>query len=165
MNKLKNLLTEGTNKTPGIDFNPLTGELLLTGKSIPENSAKIYEPLLDWIEAYIKSPQQTTNLRIRLEYFNSSTLIWLAKIIRALSTINAENSNLFIHLYFGEEDYDDMDSDEIKDIVGSLIKNTQNFSVRTGIKIHCVDKIGRIIRGSTVIFSADGKLKYVPFYL
>jgi hypothetical protein len=165
MSELKNLFIEGTNKTPGIDFNQTTGEFLLTGKSIPENSAKIYEPLLDWIETYLKSPQQTTNLRIRLEYFNSATLIWLAKIIKVLSTIDTENSNLFIHLYFSEEDYDDMDTDEIRDIVGSLIKNTQNFSVRTGIKIHCVDNIGRIIKGSTVIFSADGKLKYVPFYL
>jgi hypothetical protein len=43
MNKIKNIFIEGTAKSPQIDFNQLTGELILFGKSIPENAAKVYD--------------------------------------------------------------------------------------------------------------------------
>ena len=37
--ELKNLFIEPTAKTPQVDLNYLTGELILSGKSIPENAA------------------------------------------------------------------------------------------------------------------------------
>lgn len=49
MNKLTNFSIDATTKTPQIDFNNFTGELILSGKSIPENAAKLYEPALEWI--------------------------------------------------------------------------------------------------------------------
>ena len=41
--EIKNLFIEPTPKTPQIDLNHLTGELIFSGKSIPENAAKLYE--------------------------------------------------------------------------------------------------------------------------
>ena len=47
--ELKNLYIEPTAKTPQIDLNHLTGELILSGKSIPENAAVLYENVLKWV--------------------------------------------------------------------------------------------------------------------
>ena len=80
MKLAENILIEGNRRNPHIDFNRYTGELILSGKSIPENAAKVYEPLLLWIEEYIQSPRPTTNLRLNLEYFNTATSIWLASM-------------------------------------------------------------------------------------
>jgi hypothetical protein len=150
MAEIKNLLIEGTAKTPLVDFNHLSGELIMSGRSIPENAAKVFEPILDWIREYIKSPRRTTNLRLNLDYFNTATSIWLAKIIKTLSTINKPDHVLFIHLYIDLEDTDTMDKDDIKGIMGSLIDNIDEPSISVGIKIYGLDEDGKIVKESQI---------------
>lgn len=152
MNELKRIFIEGTARTPQIDFHPFSGELILSGRSIPENAAKIYEPLFSWITDYIKSPHHTTNLRLNLEYFNTATSLWIVKIIKELSKIEIEDSVLVIHVYLDIEDIETMDIEEVKDLVGSLIDNVVHSKVSIGIKIYGTDNDGKILRESTVIF-------------
>ena len=52
--ELSTLFIEPTAKTPQIDLNPITGELILSGRSIPENASKIYENILNWVTEYAK---------------------------------------------------------------------------------------------------------------
>ena len=150
MDQIKNIFIEKTAKTPQVDFNQLTGELILFGKSIPENAAKVYEPLLAWINDYIKSPRHTTNLRLNLEYFNTSSSIWLAKMVNALSKISEDDYVLFIHLYFDIEDFETMDMEELKNIVGQLVDNISEGKIRIGIKTYGTDVNGKIIKESTI---------------
>jgi hypothetical protein len=151
MAEIKNILIEGTAKTPQIDFNRLSGELILSGKSIPENAAKVYEPLLDWINDYIKSPRPTTHLRLNLEYFNSASSIWFAKLVKALSKIKEDDYVLYIHLYFDIEDFDSLESEELKDMVSSLVDKIGDAKVSISIKTHGTDSDGKIIRESTIL--------------
>jgi hypothetical protein len=65
---LKTIYIESGQKTPQIDLNHLTGELIFSGKSILENPAKLYEGILEWVQEYINTPRQTTNLRLNIEY-------------------------------------------------------------------------------------------------
>jgi hypothetical protein len=150
MNQIKNIFIERTAKTPQVDFNQLTGELILFGKSIPENAAKVYEPLLAWINDYIKSPRHTTNLRLNLEYFNTSSSIWLAKMVNALSKISEDDYVFFIHLYFDVEDFESMDMEELKNIVGQLVDNISEGKISIGIKTYGTDVNGKIIKESTI---------------
>jgi hypothetical protein len=150
MAETKNLLVEGTSKTPQIDLNQFTGELILSGRSIPENVAKIYDPVLAWIRDYIKSPHKTTNLRLNLEYFNTASSIWIAKIIKTLSTIDKPDYVFFIHLYIDIEDTDTLDQDDIKGIMGSLIDNISEPSLSVGIRIYGLDENGKIVKESQI---------------
>jgi SiaC family regulatory phosphoprotein len=150
MAELKNLLIDGTFKTPQVDFNHMTGELILSGKSIPENVAKVYDPLLQWIGEYIKSPCKTTNFRLNLEYFNTASSIWLAKIIKTLSTINKSDYVLLVHLYIDIEDTDTLDEDEIKGIMGSLIDNIGEPSLSIGVRIYGMDEEGKVVKESQI---------------
>jgi len=152
MNEIKNILIEGTAKTPQIDFNQLSGEMVLSGKSIPENAAKLYEPLLSWINDYIKSPRHTTNLRLNLEYYNSASSLWLAKMIKALSKINEDDCVLFIHIYFDIEDFDDMDMEEVKQFVGPLVDFIDNTTISIGVKAYGTDDNGTIVKESMILF-------------
>lgn len=165
MSEINNLFIERTAKTPEVRFDIASGELLLTGKSIPENSIKFYEPLLLWLEDYINTPQQTTDLQLKLEYFNTSSTLWIAKIIRTLSKISLENSVLFIHLYFDEEDFGSLEEDELKDLIGSLINNVHDPVVNIGVKIHYINAEGKTVSGSTVLFSRDKKYTIVGLML
>lgn len=150
MDQFKNIFIEKTAKTPQIDFNQLTGDLILFGKSIPENAAKVYEPLLVWINDYIKSPRQTTNLRLNLEYFNTSSSIWLAKMVNALSKINKDDYVLIIHLYFDIEDFESMDLEELKNIVSLLVDNISEGKISIGVKTYGTDINGKIVKESKI---------------
>jgi hypothetical protein len=151
MRELKNIFKESTEKTPQIDFNYLTGELILAGKSIPENATETYEPLVNWVNEYTKNSRQTTNLRLNLEYFNTASSIWLAKIVKCLSRIENPDYILFVHLYFGIEEFDSMDVEDIKDALSHVVDIINNSTVSVGIKLYGTDEKGAIIKESMVL--------------
>ena len=148
--ELKSVIIEATHKTPQIDLNHLTGEIIISGKSIPENSASFYSQIIKWIDEYIKNPRQTTNLRINLEYFNTSSAIWLAKIVKLLCSINGTENTLLIHLYFEIEEFDNMDVNDLKDALSPFIDMIGTPTLSLGIKIYGTDDKGKIIKESMV---------------
>jgi hypothetical protein len=151
MKKFDGIFIEGTVKTPQIEFNHLNGELILSGRSIPENAAKVYEPLLVWINEYVKSPYRTTNFRLKLEYFNSATSLWLAKMIKALSKMDVNDAVLLIHLYFDIEDFENMDIEELNEIVWSLVGKIKDSKISIGMKTYGTDMSGKIVKESTIL--------------
>ena len=144
-------MIEPTIKTPQVDFNQFTGELILSGKSIPENASEIYEPIYIWINEYIEIARPVTNLRLNLEYFNTASSIWLAKIVKSLSKIEIPEAVLFIHLYFGIEEFTNMDVEDIKDTLSHLVDIINNSTISIGIKIYGTDEKGAIIKESMIL--------------
>lgn len=151
MTELKNIFVDATPKTPQVDFNHLTGDLILSGRSIPENSALVFEPILKWVNDYIKNPRQTTNLRINLEYFNTASSIWIAKIVKTLSRMENTENVLIVHLYFELEEFDGMDSEDIKDALSPVYDIISTSTISIGIKIYGTDEDGKIIKESMVL--------------
>jgi hypothetical protein len=141
--EIKDIIIEETKKTPKISFNHLSGELILSGRSYPENGVKVFEPLLDWINEYIKSPQKITNLHLKLEYFNSTTVLYISKMIKCLGKIDQKDACLYIHLYFDNDDLDIREADEFKDIIYSFFENKGLFNPIIGIITHNVNKNGQ----------------------
>ena len=151
MKELKNIYIESTNKTPQVDFNCITGDLILSGRSIPENATELYEPVLKWINEYIQSPRQTTNFRINLEYFNTASSIWLAKMVKALSRMSDPDNLLLIHLYFNVEEFDNMETEDLKDALSPVIDIISNAAISIGVKIYGTDEKGEVIKESMVL--------------
>ena len=151
MTELKNILIESTSKTPQIDFNTLTGDLILSGRSIPENATEFYDPLFYWVNKYAKKSRPTTNLRINLEYFNTASSIWLAKIVKSLSRIQKSDSMLFIHLYFNIEEFNSMETEDLTDTLSPVIDIVKNSVISIGVKIYGTDNNGDIIKESLVL--------------
>jgi hypothetical protein len=148
---LQTLLKEPTKKTPQLDFNHLTGELILSGRSVPENPAATYDDVLNWVTQYVNNPRHTTNLRLNLEYFNTASSIWLAKVIKILCQIKGPENILIIHLYFNIEDFDNMDIQDIKEVLSPVINTIGATSVSLGIKIYGVADGGEILKESLVL--------------
>jgi len=148
---LKNLFIEPTLKTPQIDLNCVNGELIFSGRSIPENAAELYENVLKWIHEYVAGPRHITNLRLNLEYFNTSSSIWLAKIVKVLSTIKNREYTLMIHLYFNIDEYENMDSEDIRDALSPVVDIIGTPAISIGIKIYGTDPNGQILKESMVL--------------
>lgn len=151
MEEIKNLIVEPTLKSPQIDLNQSTGELILSGKSIPENAAKIYDPVFHWVTAYALDPRPTTNIRLDLEYFNTSTSIWLAKILKVLMKINNPDYVLIIHLYLPIEDFDELkEFDDIKDAFTPISDIFTGSIPSVSLKVYGIDEDGKIIKDTAV---------------
>lgn len=149
--ELKNLFIEPTSKTPQIDLNHITGELILSGRSIPENAAELYENIIKWFTDYSVNPRSTTNLRLNLEYFNTASSIWIAKLVKVLCGIKEPEATLMIHLYFNIEEFDSMEVEDLKDALSPIIDMIGVPSVSLGIKIYGTDDKGEIIKESMVL--------------
>src|SRR5450759_4203155 len=116
MKEFQSLIIEETPKTPEIELNPFNGEFIFSGRSIPENAAKFYEPVLNWVTEYIQHARPTTNLRLNLEYFNTSSSLWLSKILKVLVRINEPDYVIIMHLYLPVDEFDEMkEFEDIKD--------------------------------------------------
>ena len=137
-------------------MNQVTGDLIFAGKSIPENAAKVYEPVLDWVKEYILKANPTTNFRLNLEYYNTATSIWLTKIIKVLIQIKDPGFTLIIHLYLPIEDFDEIgDFNDIKDAF-IPISNIDNSPVPCiGIKLYGTDDKGEIIKDAIVFIEPE----------
>jgi hypothetical protein len=153
MNELKDLIIERTAKTPQIEMSHRRGEISLSGKSLPENASRIYEPALIWVNNYIRQPQPVTNLRLKLEYFNTSSTLWISKILRTLTRINNPDFRLFVHIYIPLEEYDDMkSSSDIQDSFSPLTEILQNSIPEVSLKIYATDDEAQVVRDALVLF-------------
>ncbi|MGF1585839.1 MAG: DUF1987 domain-containing protein [Bacteroidales bacterium] len=110
---MEKLVTEGGKKTPTIYFDPEKRELRFEGRSIPEDTIRFYEPILKWIEKYVENEREdTTNLHINLEYFNTSTSRYLFGILKTLESYHVKGNPVHIHWYYEKDDLEMLESGE-----------------------------------------------------
>ena len=93
---------EDTKTTPLVDIQP--GKILIKGRSIPEDSAAFYNPVLEACKEYAGSPGPDTEILIHLDYVNSGSKKFLTNILTIF-----EKSYLDGHVYkirwkFDEDD-------------------------------------------------------------
>lgn len=109
---MEHLNIEGTPKTPTIKFDTVKGELLIRGRSIPENSIEFYKPLVDLLEAYTAKPLTNTKVDVQLEYFNTSSSKCILDIFKRLEVLNSNGSNVVINWHYEEDDEDMLEAGE-----------------------------------------------------
>ena len=106
------LIIEPSAKTPKVVFDAEIGELLLEGRSIPENSLGFYIPLMEWLEDYSHVIKTEVTLQMKLEYFNTSSSKCLLDLFRKLETISNRGNKISVNWYFEKDDEDMMEAGE-----------------------------------------------------
>ena len=109
---MDSIFIEGTPKTPNIDFDHGKGSLLLKGRSIPENSIEFYKPLVDWLDAYSRSPKPRTVCDVQLEYFNTSSSKCLLDLFKKMELMSTGGNEVIINWYYEEDDEDMLEAGE-----------------------------------------------------
>jgi hypothetical protein len=98
------LIIEETGYTPKVQF--LTdGNLSIIGKSLPEDTAKFYEPLLNWIT---DCTINELTLTIRLDYMNSSSAHYISKLLMSAKD-NFYLKGCNVEWYYESDDEDSLD--------------------------------------------------------
>jgi hypothetical protein len=102
---------EGTKKTPVVSLDP-EGKISIGGRSIPEDASKFYDAILSWVVDYCTTPQDSTQVDIELEYFNSGSAKYVMQILRELSELKSNGKNLVVNWYYEEGDDDILERGE-----------------------------------------------------
>ncbi len=96
-----------TNETPAIIFDKANAVFSIIGRSMPENAAKFYNPVMDWLIIYTQNPNPQTNLDINLEYFNTaSSKLILDALVLFSNLTKIPNHSLTINWLYEKGDED-----------------------------------------------------------
>ncbi len=106
------LIIDPSKDTPQVIFDKLTGEFLISGTSIPENTKKFFEPVFIWIQKYINDPNNETILNFKMDYFNTSSTKVLLDIMIEFKTLVKNKKMLIINWYFNADDDDMLEAGE-----------------------------------------------------
>ena len=109
MNKLS---IPQTSKTPRVSFDPDTGQLLIQGRSIPEDAVGFYRPVMQWLSHYLQQPSEYTELVVKLEYFNTSSSKCLIDIFRKVEKLHLQGKEATGSWFYEEADEDMKESGE-----------------------------------------------------
>lgn len=117
---MTNILLDGSPKTPTVHFDAATGILELRGRSIPENSIEFYKPLIDWIDTYARDPKPVTQLRVQLEYFNTSSSKCILDLFKKLENVRSSGNEVQVLWHYETDDEDMLEAGEDYQAIISL---------------------------------------------
>jgi hypothetical protein len=102
---MNDLIIEKTKSTPYIKFSRAENLLTIQGESFPENSAKFYTPVLEWLKQYIAELDVHTAVTVDFEivYFNSSTSKIFMIIFDILEEAVSAGANITVYWKCDEE--------------------------------------------------------------
>lgn len=111
---------ERTVKSPLIKGNPENGEILIQGRSYPENAVEFYRPFLDWFDTLKNENPESISFTMDMEYFNTSTAGIVYDLITTISELQSSCKVRIIWRF--EPDDHDMSSKgkSLKDHFGEL---------------------------------------------
>lgn len=101
---MNRLLINSQIDTPLVNFNFNTGVLEISGKSLPEDVNKFYNPIEQWLIDYFKSPKDLTTLNLKFFYLNSSSSKKILEIIKICIDEKPIEKQLVINWYYKKDD-------------------------------------------------------------
>lgn len=96
---------EGTEDTPKVLLDKGANTFEISGRSLPEDAAEFYQPILDWLEAYAGDSLPETNFIVKLEYFNTASSKLILDVLTKLEDI--ENAKVSWYFYDDDEDMEE----------------------------------------------------------
>lgn len=102
----------GTDDTPSVNFAPGEGIFEIAGRSLPEDVVNFYEPVIQWLTEYFKSPNTTTEFIFNLNYFNTATSKILLDILVMLDKMNDSGHSVQVTWMYAQDDEDIQDAGE-----------------------------------------------------
>ncbi|MFA6400675.1 MAG: DUF1987 domain-containing protein [Salinivirgaceae bacterium] len=115
---MKDIIIKGDKQKPDLNFSATTGELKLTGQSLPENATMLFSPVLEWIDEYSKEPCKKTVLSLQMKYYNTASSKMFFSIIKKLNLLFKGGFDVEIEWHYQHDDEDMLDAGEyFRDLV------------------------------------------------
>jgi hypothetical protein len=109
---------KGSDDTPNVILDKDNGIFEISGRSLPEDVAAFYEPILEWLEAYAEDPLEKTIFNFKLEYFNTASSKLLLDVLLKLEDMYDDGKDVLVRWHFPDDDEDMEEAgEEYADIV------------------------------------------------
>ncbi len=123
---MNSLVIQKTDSTPEISFLQ-KGEMEITGRSLPEDVHKFYDPLIDWVKGLTV---ENVKVKLMLEYLNTSSTKKILNLLIALDE-NVNINDIDVSWYF---EFDDLEMEDLGEIYASELKRIK-FQLVEGVDI------------------------------
>ena len=100
---------KATNDTPRVLFDPDNNLFEISGRSLPEDVVTFYQPVLDWLDEYIRTPLKKTDFVFKYIYFNTATSKLVQDILTRLEHLQEKGSEVKVSWYYEQDDEDMLD--------------------------------------------------------
>ena len=70
---METIKIQGTEDTPKVTLDKDHDIMEISGRSLPEDVASFYDPVLSWLEEYAQDPNPKTIFNFKLVYFNTAS--------------------------------------------------------------------------------------------
>jgi hypothetical protein len=108
----------GTDDTPSVILDADSNIFEIAGRSLPEDVAAFYNPILEWLDQYSQNPKPKTVFNFRLIYFNTASSKMLLDILMKLEDLHNSGKPALVKWYYPEDDEDMKEAgEEYADIV------------------------------------------------
>jgi SiaC family regulatory phosphoprotein len=100
------LIIEPTPKTPYIIFDPDDHKFEISGRSLPENVIKTYDPVLKWIDNNFGSFNNEINFDFKVDYLNSASAKMISLILSKLEEFYKNGQKIQVNWFYNTDDDD-----------------------------------------------------------
>ena len=108
----------GTDDTPSVTLDVANERFEISGRSLPEDVAVFYEPILDWIDRYSEEATGKTIFNFKLVYFNTASSKMILDILLKLEEMHEAGKDVLVRWHYPEDDEDMEEAgEEYADIV------------------------------------------------
>jgi len=109
---------KGTDDTPTVILDSENGIFEISGRSLPEDVAAFYEPIIDWLDRYAEGPNPKTVFDFKLEYFNTASSKLLLDVLLKLEDMCENGKDVLVRWHYPDDDEDMQEAgEEYADIV------------------------------------------------
>lgn len=113
MSNIPPLIIEKTTKTPQVIFDPNDELFEISGRSLPENVVKTYEPVLQWIDQNVGRLQNGAVFSFKVDYLNSASAKMISLILTKLEEFYKSGISIEVKWYYNLDDDDIQSEGEI----------------------------------------------------
>jgi len=115
---METIKIQGTEDTPKVILDKDNEIMEISGRSLPEDVASFYDPILNWLDEYADGPNGKTVFNFKLVYFNTASSKLLLDVLMKLEEIHEAGNDVLIKWHYPEDDEDMEEAgEEYADIV------------------------------------------------
>jgi hypothetical protein len=104
------LKIEATGSTPVVVLDKDKGIFEISGISLPNDAIGFYQPVINWFNNYIETPNPATKLIFKLEYFNSASSKIFMGILRAFDNAIHSGREILVEWCYIADDADTLEA-------------------------------------------------------
>jgi hypothetical protein len=121
---MEEIIIEATKSSPSVRGDSEGRVLEIAGKSYPENAARFFAPIMDWVAEALSAAGASMDLNIELIYLNSSSSKALFNLFEALERSAAQGARIVVNWRYHQDNDTALEcGEEFKEDLSSLTFN------------------------------------------